>query len=410
MKSEKILHLAVCGIKFCESGESLDDFLDYQLKEKEFRSVVSSILFTYFRNKAVLDYTIKMFIKKKPSDFLRRVLSVVFIQILYQSGIESFVANDIAVSYVKKIEGKFSGNFVNAVVRNFLRHIELEENKKHILSSVRIVPDLLYNRWARTYSQERADKIVEAIGAKAPFTFRSSVPIEERAMDELRLKKLDSVNNFNFYCADDLGIVLNSSLMKEGLIYIQDPAAVFFSSLIEDLKPERLLDYCSAPGGKTLAMANLFPNSQVVATDRSSNRLRRVEENVERMKAENIQILEMGEFETQYKDKTFDLVLLDVPCSNTGVIRHRPDVMWKFNLSKLKEITLLQRSILDATAKYVSSGGYFLYSTCSIENEENEEQMDKFVSDNPEFQICLRETLYPSQVNDGAFVALLRKG
>ena len=133
MKSEKILDLAVGGIKFCESGGSLDDFLDFHLKENEFRSVVSSILFTYFRKRAVLDYAIKLFTRKKPSDFLRIALSVVFVQILYQTGIEPFAATDIAVSYVKKVEGKFAGNFVNAVVRNFLRYIEMDENKDKIL-------------------------------------------------------------------------------------------------------------------------------------------------------------------------------------------------------------------------------------------------------------------------------------
>lgn len=230
MKSEKILDLAVGGIKFCENGGSLDDFLDFQLKENEFRSVVSSILFTYFRNKAVLDYAIKIFTKKKPSDFLRRVLSTVFVQILYQSGIEMHAATDIAVSYVKKIEGKFAGNFINAVVRNFLRHIEIDENRKNILSSVRTVSSLLYNRWAQNYSTEKADRIVEVIGLKAPFTFRSLIPIGQDIMEKLKLKKLDAIQSSDFYIAEDLGLLLDSDLMKRGLVYIQDPAAVFLAT------------------------------------------------------------------------------------------------------------------------------------------------------------------------------------
>lgn len=410
MKSEKILDLAVNGIKFCEDGGSLDDFLDFQLREKEFRSVVSSILFNYFRNKAVLDYSIGMFAKKTPSDFLRRVISVVFVQILYQTGIEAFAANDIAVSHVKETKGKFAGNFINAVVRNFLRHIELEENRKKILSSVRIVPDFLYKRWSQHYSKEAADKIVEAIGVKAPFTFRSLIPVRQDEMEKLKLRKLDEFKNFNFYIAEDLGLVLDSDLMSKGLIYIQDPAAVFFCNLIKDLTPERVLDYCSAPGGKTLVLSSFFPNSHITATDRSASRLKRVEDNVKRMNAENVRILGMEEFEEQNKGEKFDLVLLDVPCSNTGVIRHRPDVMWKFNYSGLKEIARLQKNILNNTAIHVIDGGYIVYSTCSIEPEENESQIKSFISDNPEFTLCRNETLLPGLNNDGAFVALLRKG
>lgn len=410
MKSEKILDLAVSGIKFCEDGGTLDDFLDFQLRDNEFRSVVSSILFIFFRNKAILGYAIKMFTRKKPSDFLRRVLSVVFVQILYQSGIEVFTANDIAVSYVKKIEGKFAGNFVNAVVRNFLRSIEQKENKNKILSSVRIVPDLLYNRWVQNYSKEKAGKIVDSIGVKAPFTFRSLIPIEHDIMEKLNLKKLDEIESFNFYIAEDLGLLLDSDLMKNGLVYIQDPATVFFSKLIKGLTPERVLDYCSAPGGKTLVLSSLFPDSQIIATDRSASRLKRVEENIQRMNAENIQVLKMEEFESEYKGEDFDLVLLDVPCSNTGVIRHRPDVMWKFSLSELESISELQKTILKRVVPYVRKGGYLLYSTCSIEVEENEKQIDRFVSENAELSLCRKETILPSLLNDGAFSALLRKG
>jgi len=409
MKSEKILDLAVSGIKFCEDGGTLDGFLDFYLKENEFRSVVSSMLFTYFRNKAVLDYAIKMFTQKKPSDFLRRVLSVVFVQILYQSGIESYAATDIAVSYVKKSEGKFAGNFINAVTRSFLRHIEQKENKNKILSAVRIVPDLLYKRWAQNYSTEKADRIVEVIGVKAPFTFRSLIPIGQDIMEKLNLKKLDGIESFNFYIAEDLGLLLDSDLMEKGLVYIQDSATIFFSKLIKGLTPERVLDYCSAPGGKTLVLSSLFPNSQIVATDRSDSRLKRVEENIQRMNAANIQVLRMEEFESECKGGNFDLVLLDVPCSNTGVIRHRPDVMWKFNLSELKSITSLQKEILERIAPYVIKGGCILYSTCSIEIEENEQQVRNFLAERVEFSLVSMDTLLPNQFNDGAFVALLRK-
>ena len=410
MKSERILDLAVEGIRFCENGGSLDDFLDFHLKENEFRSVVSSILFTYFRNKAVLDYVIGMFTKKKPTDFLRRVLSVVFVQILYQSGIEAFAANDIAVSYVKRIEGKYDGNFINAVVRSFLRHIDLRENKNKIFSSVRIVPDILYTRWAKNYSEKKADRIVETIGFKAPFTFRSLIPIEQDIMEKLKLNKLDAIQNFNFYIAEDLGLLLESDLMKKGLVYIQDPAATFFSKLIKDLEPVRILDYCSAPGGKTIVLSSLFPDSHIIATDRSASRLKRVEENLERMNIKNVQVLEMEKFESECKNESFDLILLDVPCSNTGVIRHRPDVMWKFSLPELKKITDLQKTIINRVIPHVRKDGYLLYSTCSIEPEENEKQLLNFLIENSGLSLCSKAIMLPTQLNDGAFVALLRKG
>lgn len=138
--------------------------------------------------------------------------------------------------------------------------------------------------------------------------------------------------------------------------------------------------------------------------------MKRVEENIQRMNAKNIQALKMEEFESEYKGSKFELVLLDAPCSNTGVIRHRPDVMWKFSLSELKSITSLQKKILECAAPYVCKGGCLLYSTCSIEVEENEQQIRNFLAENAEFSLISMDTLLPSQFNDGAFVSLLRKG
>ena len=249
----------------------------------------------------------------------------------------------------------------------------------------------------------------ETIGIKPQFTFRSLIPLEQGIMETLNLKRHGTSDNFNFYVTDNLGAVLSSNLMSEGLLYIQDPAAVFFSGLVRRLSPITILDYCSAPGGKTIALSHLFPASHITATDRSVNRLKRVVENVERMKIKNVRIIEMKDFELEDNTEKFDMVLLDVPCSNTGVVRHRPDVMWKFNLTDLKEVTLLQKDILNNTAKYVKGGGYIVYSTCSIEPEENEKQVEAFISDNPDFTCSGNETLLPCLANDGAFAALLRK-
>ncbi|HBM16011.1 MAG TPA: hypothetical protein DD381_06690 [Lentisphaeria bacterium] len=410
MKSENILNLSVKGIAFCETEGNLDDYLDFSLKDQSLRNTVSSVLFTYFRKKTLIDHILKNLINKRPSAFLRRALSVAFVQILYHTGIEKFKVTDVTVSYVKIKEGKFSANFVNAVLRNFIRQLEEKDTVEQLTAAVRSVPDFLYERWVNNYSKDDADKIVNAIDSRPEFTFRSTVEIDQNDFENLKIRKISFPWTDEFYIADEPTEILNSHLLKEGSIYIQDPAASFFSSLVKDIQPNKILDYCSAPGGKAIILSSLFPDSKITATDRSQVRLERTRQNFCRMKIKNAEAINMEEFEKRCHKESFDFLLLDVPCSNTGVIRHRPDIMWKFNKETLKNNASLQKEILQKAVNYLAKSGYLLYSTCSIELEENEIQIENFLSDNPGFSLLKKKILLPSVTHDGAFAALLTNG
>ena len=209
---------------------------------------------------------------------------------------------------------------------------------------------------------------------------------------------------FRFFSAADAGEVLNSAAFRRGEIYVQDPATSLAPSLPDYTQVNSALELCAAPGGKTLMLAErLKPGTKLVAADRSAKRQERTRANCAKYKI----AAEVVAAEPHELDGSFDLVLADVPCGNSGVFRRRPDAMWRRSPERQKELTTLQRSILDQAARLVSPGGQLVYSTCSIEPEENERNVEAFLKDHGEFLLLKSRLLLPSPVNDGAFAALL---
>jgi 16S rRNA (cytosine967-C5)-methyltransferase len=413
---EKILASAVKGIEYCETVSSLDDFLDYKFirtEQANYKTVVS-ILFNYFRNKSEIDYCINSLAPRKIKPFLRRVISVALVQIFYQSGLPDYAVVDVAVDQVKKKKGKVSANFVNAIIRKSI------EYKKSIVPGNNQLPEYvlkklskpLYDRWKLNFTENKFQQICDALSKEAEFAFRSIDCTDIATDNDLKYQKINDLNfltHFGFYRSEDPASIINSELLKTGKIYIQDPATAMGSELLPDIKPQKILDLCSAPGGKTLILSELYPDAEIIASDRSAKRLERVKENVLKYNRKNIQTVHCDVLNNSFEKEEFDLVLLDVPCSNTGVIRRRPDVMWNFTNKKLSEILLLQKNILSASAKLVRTGGRMLYSTCSIEKEENLDQITNFIANNCFFYLEKEYLLLPSINNDGAYSAILRR-
>ena len=188
-----------------------------------------------------------------------------------------------------------------------------------------------------------------------------------------------------------------------GSYYIQDPAASWAVSLAADVlkKCRTLLDICCAPGGKTLQAAELLsPQAKIVAADISRSRQRLTAENFARFGV-NAQIITADPAELS---GVFDLVIADLPCSNSGVFRRRPDALWRFDGKSLSEVMKLQKYILGHAIRLTAPGGYLLISTCSIEADENNALLDVGA-----LKLISSGTILPDTVHDGAFAALMQK-
>ena len=196
----------------------------------------------------------------------------------------------------------------------------------------------------------------------------------------------------------------------EGAFIVQDPGTRLAVELLDPHPGENILDACAAPGGKTAQIA--WRGARVTACEVNPKRRRRLEANLARLGLDG-KVSVAGEIapaQTAEGPRPFDKVLVDAPCSNTGVLRRRPDARWNWSEEKLRMLVRLQAQILDQAARLVAPGGCLVYSTCSNEPEENADQIAAFLARNPGFELVESRESIPCETGyDGAFASLLRR-
>lgn len=397
--SAKILEEAVAGLAAVEAGEAnLDDFLDFRLQYPELRRSISNLLFLCFRRKRFLEGWIGCLAARPPRPAVRRLLTAVLAQITFQTGIAPESAVNIAVGLVKHSGKLQEAKFVNAVLRRALEQPQPVPQAPEL-----VLPPALFKRWRKRYSEAELAQLAAALLTQPEFTFRAERGFEP---GELAAEAVPAFGEFRFFRARSAARLLESSALRDGRIYIQDPATSLAPTLPDFTGVKSVLDLCAAPGGKSLMLGErLAGEGRLVAADRSERRQRQTAENFRRRGLDyQVTVADPAELTGE-----FDVVLADVPCSNTGVYRRRPDVLWRFRPEELEKITALQRRILGEAARLTAPGGQLVYSTCSIEPEENPLQVEAFLKEHPGFERLCERQLLPSAETDGAYACLLRR-
>jgi len=227
----------------------------------------------------------------------------------------------------------------------------------------------------------------------------------------------------NYLGIKPIGSLIREGYLERGMCSVHDESAGLAVAMLDPQPDETILDACAAPGGKALAIAcQMQGRGQLYAWDRHPKRLQKLEEQAHMQGLKNIRTDVINLLESP--DLRADRVILDVPCTGTGVLSKRPDLRWNRNESDLTDLLNLQQSLLDASVDHVRPGGYLVYCTCSIEPEENEGQVDSFLKRHPEFILQCADNFLPSAVVnatgcmatfphrhgiDGAFAARLQK-
>jgi 16S rRNA (cytosine967-C5)-methyltransferase len=196
---------------------------------------------------------------------------------------------------------------------------------------------------------------------------------------------------------------------RQGWFYVQDPGTLLAPRELNPRPGETILDFCAAPGGKTTFIAQLMNNQgRIVAQDVSEERLRLIQENCARLGVTCVETAQNSKLKTQ--NSKFDGILVDVPCSNTGVMRRRVDLRWRIQLEEIPRLQRAQLDLLEQAASKLKPGGVLVYSTCSLEPEENSEVVKEFLHGHQEFKLESGRALLPfADGVDGAFVARLKR-
>jgi 16S rRNA (cytosine967-C5)-methyltransferase len=196
---------------------------------------------------------------------------------------------------------------------------------------------------------------------------------------------------------------------RDGWYYVQDPSTLLAPRLLDPQPGETLLDLCAAPGGKTTLLAQRIHNQgRIVASDADPNRMKLVRDNCSRL---GVTCVEFGKTPPSAEDgRKFDRILVDAPCSNTGVMRRRVDLRWRIQAAELGRLSATQLELLHQAATRLAAGGVLVYSTCSLEAEENSEVVRQFLEAEPGYRLETARQLLPFVEGvDGAYVARLKK-
>lgn len=401
------------------------------------KSLVTEIVYGTLRRKYTIDKIIKYFVKNrfdKVDDYILDILRISIYQIEYLKKVPSFAAVNEGVELAKQ-KSFGASKFVNGVLRNFLRN-----RKAQFFDASDRIEEICYvyslNKWMaeffiNQYGIEVSKRIFEGFNKVPDVTVRCNLlksdvngikkyltdegyTVEEPYMSKnaLRIEKGKSIEK--------------NVLYKKGFITVQDESAMAAVECM-DLKDNlKVMDLCSAPGGKATYISEIMNNTGCVNSfDIYKNKLNLINKNAKRLGITNIkaEIMDASEFNENFAN-CFDRVLADVPCSGLGAIRKKPEIKWNKSLNDMKNIIKKQKLILSNASKYLNKDGILVYSTCTLNKDENESIIKWFLKNNPDFKseklhigeydnILYNDignvTILPNKKVDGFFIAKLRK-
>jgi 16S rRNA (cytosine967-C5)-methyltransferase len=308
-------------------------------------------------------------------------------QLLFLDKIPFFAAINESVNLVQQAKKTSAKGLVNAVLRRATREkIELEfADRSEKLSVETSHPRWLVEKWISQFGFEEAENLAIANNETPKLTFRFTKKIN-RTDDAKDFKKCEFVEDCFIAEKIDANLL---EFSEKGEIYFQDEASQMVAGLIKIEENEKFLDVCASPGGKTtlIAQRGIQKAELIIAGDFYFPRVKFLQENCRRQAVEFVQIVQYdAEKSLPFAENSFDRVLVDAPCSGTGTIRHNPEIRYFLRENDFAALSEKQLAILQNASKVVKGGGHLIYSTCSLEIEENEAVIEAFLRRNPEFQ------------------------
>jgi 16S rRNA (cytosine967-C5)-methyltransferase len=350
-------------------------------------------------------------------------------QLLEMGSVPAYAAIAQTVELVKRRHGIGASKLANAVLRRIDRErdalaVSATGDTAEVLSLEYSHPRWLIERWLARWGEADTRALLAANNLEAPLIARPYHVVREQLEAMLESAGVETADaplvNDSVVLTSGVTSLTDLGAFKKGLFHLQDPASTLVTRYACVASGSTVADLCAAPGGKALELARVART--VYASDLSAVRMSRVRENVRRLEATNVIPL-IGDA-TAPSLRDMDAVLIDVPCTGTGTFRRHPDARWRLRASDLAVLPALQRSIFRAAADVVRPGGLLIYSTCSLELEENDEQVTRFLAEHPGWVVEAPPSgVVPERVldhgmlrvlpqrdgTDGAFAARLRK-
>ncbi|WP_416198093.1 MAG: 16S rRNA (cytosine(967)-C(5))-methyltransferase [Sporanaerobacter sp.] len=373
---------------------------------------VRELVYGVLENRLYLDWVIKKFSKvklKKIEPIVLEILRIGVYQIALMDKIPDSAAVNESVKLAKKYSHSGSVKYVNGLLRNvsrnknIFREIDLED-KKEYLKIKYSHPEWMINRWLEEFGEEFTEDLCKANNTRPKLNIRvNTLKIKREELKSLLESKGYIVSNTK-YASDGLIIenpqgVIDTEEFRNGFFIVQDESSMLVSQILDPKEGSLVLDLCSAPGGKTTHIAQKMNNNgEILARDIYEHKLKLVQENSNRL---GIDIIKTEKFDSMKLDENLidkvDYVLIDAPCTGLGMLRRKPEIKWNRTENDISNMSDIQYKILKNASKYLRSGGILVYSTCSIEREENIDIIGRFISENDGFKLISFENLLDSK-------------
>ena len=395
-------------------------FSNTEMSDRD-KALASALIYGVLDRKITIDYVISSYVKTPISRIKPITINAIRIavyQIMFMDKIPASAAVNESVNIVKTSKEKYNSSFTNGVLRSFLREpVKIPQGSDiNALSIKYSCPASLIESFVSDYGKETAVSLLKESLKKPPITLRVNTL---KTDPSCLIKKLENEGIFSEVgeIENSLKIlsgfdIAESSSYKDGLFHIEDLASQKLINLIGLKDNIRVLDICSAPGGKAFTMAEIMNNSgEIVACDLYEHRVNLIENGSKRLGIKTINAMINDAAVYNENLGLFDVVLCDVPCSGLGVIRRKPEIKYKdITDNEFKDLVNIQALILENASKYVKVGGTLVYSTCTLKKAENKGQISAFLDKHGEFDVKYNGEFMPHiDGTDGFYCAILLK-
>lgn len=392
-------------VNFEKSNNRLEEitnelFKSHNFSSKEKKSIYN-LVFGVIRHLSLIDWKVGLLFKGNYKHTLNKfkvVLRLAIYEIDFLDFVPSFATVNEYVNLAKSKLEKRNVAVVNGILRTYLREkgrYKPEKKfkfKKTQLSVKYSFPEWMIEKFMNVVDETGVEDLCAALNNRPDFDIR----INTNKIQITDFKKLIEDNQISYEISEyfpltikitDVQKIIELNLFKEGYCSIQDESALLISELLDIKEGDRILDACAAPGGKfTAILAKDIEYVNLVGTEINQKRLNIIQQNCNRLNYDNYYLIQSDITFPPFKQK-FDKILVDAPCSGLGTIQKNPDIKWRRTQNEIQDFQKLQMDILSSVSKHVKQNGIIIYSTCTINREENEDVVEGFLENNNNFSI-----------------------
>jgi 16S rRNA (cytosine967-C5)-methyltransferase len=392
------------------------------------KGFITELVYGYLRWRFKLNWYLMNLSDKKPDKIpplLRIILLTGIYQIVFMDKVPDSASVNESVNLAKRFGYQRASGFVNGVLRNFIRKKDgfllPKDNIESMAVRYSFLPANILS-WEKFFDHDFLHKLMEGLNIHLPISIRLNTLLGsiEEIQDYLVNEGIEVERYPNSqYCYKVIkGKPQNSKAFSKGLIHIQSLSSMKAVEILDPKPEEIILDACSSPGGKTTYLSQLMDNKGTIhSLDLHPHRIELVERNCLRLGVNNVKTMVADSTKVQWTGKPFDRILIDAPCSGTGVITNKPEIKWNVLDEIIPELNKTQLAILSNCSNFLKPGGSLIYATCSIDPRENQRVVEKFLEENNNYELDRSPFIPSGYINfyphlhetEGFFIAKLKR-